>query len=181
MHTSQVGRSLTESFEGFRHHAYRDGVGVLTIGFGHTNAAGGFQFNAGTVITRAQADEILAHDLLTFEPDVAWSFGSHSYSQNQFDACVDLAFNLGGPHYRESQVALCMRAGNPNGAASAFLRYVTAGGRFMQGLANRRHAEVSLFNGHVQHVAALAGVNSDMAVDVAKPDFPPISTPGNLP
>ncbi|MCC2111943.1 MAG: hypothetical protein KDJ16_07910, partial [Hyphomicrobiales bacterium] len=56
-------RSLTEPSEGKRLVAYRDCVGVWTIGYGHTSRAGAPRVSPGMKITEAQADEILSRDL----------------------------------------------------------------------------------------------------------------------
>ncbi|MDR3189754.1 MAG: hypothetical protein LBT80_00940 [Lactobacillaceae bacterium] len=39
MQVGQRGRQLIKEFEGLRLTAYKDDVGVLTIGYGHTNSA----------------------------------------------------------------------------------------------------------------------------------------------
>ena len=52
-----------EDLEGKKLTAYRDVNGVLTIGYGHTNAAGSFKFKKGDTITEEQALEILQEDL----------------------------------------------------------------------------------------------------------------------
>jgi len=52
-----------EDLEGFKTKAYRDENNVLTIGFGHTNATGTFDFDKDTEINREQALKILQDDL----------------------------------------------------------------------------------------------------------------------
>ncbi len=52
-----------EDLEGFSEEAYRDVNGVLTIGFGHTNATGTFEFDEDTKISREKAEAILLADL----------------------------------------------------------------------------------------------------------------------
>ena len=52
-----------EDLEGFNEKAYYDVNGVLTIGFGHTNATKTFAFNEDTVIDREKALAILLADL----------------------------------------------------------------------------------------------------------------------
>ena len=54
---NQAGIDLIKEFEGFRASTYRDSVGVLTIGYGTTAAAGvGITPAIGMTITQAQAD-----------------------------------------------------------------------------------------------------------------------------
>ena len=52
-----------EDLEGFSEEAYKDVNGVLTIGFGHTNATKTFEFDENTKISRAKAEAILLADL----------------------------------------------------------------------------------------------------------------------
>ena len=52
-----------KDLEGLELEAYRDVNNVLTIGYGHTNAAGSFRFKDGDKITAEKALEILEEDL----------------------------------------------------------------------------------------------------------------------
>ncbi|NJM45891.1 MAG: lysozyme [Alkalinema sp. RU_4_3] len=61
-HINEVGLKLLTTFEGCELEAYDDGVGVLTIGYGHT--AGVVE---GMAITQAEAEEFLRQDLEEFE------------------------------------------------------------------------------------------------------------------
>jgi len=57
---NQAGIDLIKEFEGFRASTYRDSVGVLTIGYGTTAAAGvGITPAIGMTITQAQAEAYL--------------------------------------------------------------------------------------------------------------------------
>ena len=51
MRISEEGKQLIRDFEGLRLSAYRDAVGVLTIGYGHTKSV-----RPGQVITRTEAE-----------------------------------------------------------------------------------------------------------------------------
>ena len=73
MNVSPAGREMIEKFEGLRLEAYRDIVGVWTIGYGHT----GPDVTPDRVITKEEADELLSHRLATeFEPGVLHAIGS---------------------------------------------------------------------------------------------------------
>jgi len=63
MRTSVAGRAAIKRREGEKLSAYKDSVGIWTIGVGHTSAAGAPEVKAGMKITAAQSDEILARDL----------------------------------------------------------------------------------------------------------------------
>src|SRR5204862_725991 len=71
MNTTLEGRSLIEAREGVRLKAYRDSVGIWTIGVGHTSAAGPPAVVPGLGLTAAQASDILRQDLAQFARAVA--------------------------------------------------------------------------------------------------------------
>jgi len=140
MKTSAAGRKAIRAREGVVLKAYRDSVGVLTIGVGHTSAAGSPKVTPGLTITATQADEILSRDLAIFEKAVNASV-KVPLSQNEFDALVSLAFNIGAGAFKKSTLVRELNKGNRAAAADQFLRWNKAGGRTLKGLVNRRHAE----------------------------------------
>ena len=119
MQTSERGRALIRQHEGLRLEAYQDPVGVWTIGFGHTSAAGPPAVYKGMRITAAGADEILRTDLRKFEGYVA-SAVKVPLNQNQFDALVSFTFNLGSENLRSSTLLKRLNAGDYFGAADQF-------------------------------------------------------------
>lgn len=95
MKTSQKGIDLIKSFEGLRLVAYQDGGGIWTIGYGHTGKVNGKPITSTTTITNKQAEDLLRQDLERFEKHVE-SYNKHyKFNQNEFDALVSFAFNLG--------------------------------------------------------------------------------------
>ena len=87
---SRKGLALTEQFEGCRLSAYKDQVGVWTIGYGHTEP----DVKPGITITNAQAEALLAQDVKRAESCVN-NLVSVQLTQQEFDALVDFIFNLG--------------------------------------------------------------------------------------
>ncbi len=144
MTTSPAGRAAIRQREGCRLQAYRDGVGVWTIGVGHTGRATPPPVAEGMVISVAEADAFLAADLKPFEAAVNEAVAA-PLAQNAFDACVSLAFNIGAGAFRTSSVARFAAAGRAAAAADAFLLWNRAGGRVVDGLAARRRAERAQF------------------------------------
>lgn len=153
MKTAKAGRDLIESFEGLILGAYDDandrvvqpgdGVrGTLTIGYGHTDAAGPPKVYAGQVITKEEADSILAVDLAAVENDVN-RMVKVPINQNQFDALVSFHFNTGG--LGRSSVLSKLNEHDFQGAADAFLLWNRAQGQVLNGLVRRRKAERALF------------------------------------
>ncbi|WP_157796254.1 LysM peptidoglycan-binding domain-containing protein [Bacillus xiapuensis] len=147
MKTSQRGVNLIKEFEGLRLTAYYDSVGVLTIGYGHTNntaSADKYPVYPGQTITASKAEEILKADLITYENAVN-SYVTYPINQNQFDALVSFSFNLGTGALRTSTLLAKLNAGDVQGAADEFDRWVYAGGQILAGLVRRRAAEKALF------------------------------------
>lgn len=142
--TSDLGINLISSFEGTRLSAYDDGVGVWTIGIGTTIYPNGVKVKRGDTCTTEQAKEYFKHDLNKFESAVNDSVNV-PISQNQFDALVSLAYNIGIGAFDKSTLLRKLNSGDYNGAADQFLRWNKGGGKVMLGLVRRREAERALF------------------------------------
>ena len=140
-HINQEGLELIKVFEGCELKAYRDAVGVLTIGYGST----GGHVKVGMTITRVEAEQLLREDLQRFEVGVDQRLGDTEVTDNQFSAMVSLAFNIGLANFSGSSVLRRILAGNVQGAADAFLMWNKAGGKELKGLTRRRAAERELF------------------------------------
>ena len=122
MKTSPAGRAAIAQREGNKLKAYRDTKGIWTIGVGHTAAAGAPAPKAGMTITAAQSDEILSRDLAGVEAAVN-SAVKVPVSQNQFDAMVSLAFNIGNGGFKKSTIVKRLNAGDVAGAGAAFMMW----------------------------------------------------------
>lgn len=144
MRTNKAGLDLIKRFEGLELTAYVCPAGRLTIGYGHTSAAGEPKVIRGMTITEAQAEEILARDLRVFEKAVDEVI-KVTPTPNQFSAMVSLCYNIGPGAFAGSSVARKLNAGDISGAAEAFMLWVRANGRSVAGLVRRREAEKALF------------------------------------
>ncbi len=144
MQVSTAGINLICSFEGKRLIAYDDGVGVWTIGFGTTIYPNGIKVKRGDTCTTEQAKAYMAHDLKKFESAVN-SAVTMLINQNQFDALVSLAYNIGTGAFKESTLLKKLNAKDYKGAAAQFDVWNKGGGKVMQGLVNRRAVERKLF------------------------------------
>ena len=144
MHVSPSGVDLICNFEGLRLKAYDDGVGVWTIGYGTTKYPNGIRVKKGDTCTLDQAKAYMQNDLKAFEQTVN-SAVKVPLNQNQFDALVSLAYNIGSTAFKNSTLVKRLNEGNYNAAANQFDLWVNAGGKRMQGLVNRRAAERTLF------------------------------------
>lgn len=145
MQISQNGINLIKEFEGLFLKTYDDGVGVLTIGYGHTN-----NVTWGQVINECQAEDLLRSDLNSCCHDVTSLISSgiinFKVNQNMFDALVSFNFNLG-----IGNLITLVRDRDINVVAEKMLLYVNAGGRALQGLVRRRQAERELFLKPIQN------------------------------
>lgn len=139
MNTSQQGIELIKKFEGVRYQAYDDGVGVWTIGVGHTKGV-----VKGDKIDDRQVDEFLRQDLESAEYAVN-SLVKVELRQTQFDALVSLVFNIGSGAFASSTLLKLLNKGRPEMAADQFPRWNMGGGKILLGLTKRRAAERLLF------------------------------------
>ena len=144
MHVSPSGVDLICNFEGLRLKAYDDGVGVWTIGFGTTKYPNGIRVKKGDTCTLDQAKAYMQNDLKSFEQTVNNTV-KVPLNQNQFDALVSLAYNIGSTAFKNSTLVRQLNEGNYKAAANQFNVWVNAGGKRMQGLVNRRATESTLF------------------------------------
>ncbi len=131
-------------FEQCRLEAYWDDDGkVWTIGWGDT----GPDVVKGLVITQAEADKRLGDRLANeFVPGVAATI-KRKAEQCEFDAMVDLAYNIGVAAFKGSTLVRKFNVGDIPGAADEFKRWNKSGGKVLLGLRRRRAADRSRFMG----------------------------------
>lgn len=147
MQTSDKGIALIKGFEGCRLTAYPDpgtGGAPWTIGYGWTYPVDGKPIKPGMKIDQATADRLLKTGLVSDENDVQ-KLVKVKLTQNQFDALVSFAYNVGSRALSTSTLLKKLNAGDNKGAADEFLRWNKAGGKEMPGLTKRRKAEREVF------------------------------------
>ena len=153
MKTSDSGRKFIESFEGLFLQSYDDDndrvvkpgdsiSGTITIGYGHTDAAGPPHVYPGMTIDQTTADSIMAADLASVEIEVN-HLVTAPINQNQFDALVSFQFNTGG--LGRSSALRDINNGNFSHVPADLALWNRANGRVMNGLVRRRKAEGDLF------------------------------------
>lgn len=149
MQTSAQGVAALELEEGIVLRAYRDVVGVWTIGAGLTAASGVVRPVAGMVITRDAASRLTARALREkYEPsvEVAMSVGgvdTRRPSQHAFDAGVSFHWNTGAIR-KASWVARWKEGAARAVVARAFMQWVKGGGKVLPGLVGRRERELAM-------------------------------------
>ena len=144
--------TLVKEFEGLYLKAYRDEVGVWTIGYGITNsdkAITKVTVKAGLKITEKTADNWLEKALnKKYLPKVMKYNNKYKWNQNEIDALVSFAYNIGS-------IDTLTANGTRSRAAIAakMLQYNKAGGKVLNGLTRRRKAERELFLAEVKKKA----------------------------
>ena len=139
MKTSQVGIDLIKKYEGFRSNAYKPvkTEKYFTIGYGHYGA----DVSPAMTITKQQGEELLKKDLEKFEKKVNKYDSTYHWTQNQFDALVSFAYNIGSidqlTDYGKRSIQMI---------SSKIPAYNKAGGKVLQGLVKRRKEEQALFD-----------------------------------
>ena len=138
MKISKAGIDFIIGFEGFSAKACKcvSTEKYYTIGYGHY----GSDVKKDDTITKEEARKLLESDLLSFEKKVSKYDSKYDFNQNEFDALVSFAYNVGnidqltanGTRSRD-KISECM------------LLYNKSGGKVLNGLTKRRKAERELF------------------------------------
>lgn len=143
MKISQNGLNLIKSFEGCRLSAYKCPAGVWTIGYGHTGGV-----KSGQTITKEKADDYLVSDLQRFENHVAKYDSKYHWNQNQFDALVSFAYNIGNIDQLTANGTRTIQQ-----ISEKITSYNKANGAELAGLTRRRKAEKDLFDTPVKETS----------------------------
>ena len=145
MKTSNKGIELLKRFEGLSLKPYKDAIGVATIGYGCTCYKDGTAVKITDIpISNEQAEALLRETLVQYESGVL-ELVRVPLNQNQFDALVCFAYNVGIGNLKKSTLLKRLNDGCYTDAAEQFLRWNRAGGRVLNGLAKRRKLEKELF------------------------------------
>lgn len=183
MKISKQGLDFIKGFESFVPYVYDDLVppvkgkyrewkggkviGMLTIGYGHTDAARHpLKISQGLRITEEQACEILAVDLEECEEQVR-SLLKKPVRQGQWDACVSFTFNCGPRNF--SPIAARINRGDDEAARAAFDLYNKSKGKVLRGLQRRRDGEQALWDEADPAPIAVADTFHPATVDHPEP------------
>jgi lysozyme len=116
---TEKGTQVLVDREGLRTTAYYDSVGVLTIGVGHTSAAGAPEVHEGMTITETEAFEIFDRDNDYFEKIVLDTV-LVPMKTHQFDALASFVFNIGETQWKDSTMLELLNQGDYAGALEQF-------------------------------------------------------------
>jgi lysozyme len=153
---SSAGLDIIKEHEGLMLKAYKDPVGIWTIGYGHTGTAA-----PGQQISETQANALLMADVQTAQNAVRTMITA-PLNQSQFDALVSFTFNLGSGNLQNSTLRKKVNA-NPADPTirTEFMKWVNGGGRLLPGLVKRRQEEADLYFGEVKKkllIIAILGI-----------------------
>lgn len=141
MQYSPKAIAIIEKFEGLRLAPYKDVGGRWTIGYGHLMA----ESEPLTPIDGNEAWHLLSEDLDRTAHGVNLCLFGTPVTQNQFDALVSFAFNVGCEALEHSTLLKLLRAGDAQSAADQLLLWDHCDGEPVPGLLARRQAERTLF------------------------------------
>lgn len=142
MRTSPKGIAFLERHEGVVLKAYRDPVGIWTIGAGLTKASGVVTPKAGMVISKGDASRLLSLALgRNYEPAVARAMPKAL--QHEFDGGVSFHWNTGAIG-RASWVKSWRAKAPWDKIADGLRAWRKGGGKVLPGLVRRREEEYKL-------------------------------------
>lgn len=129
--------------EGYRGDAYKDAVGVPTVGYGETK---GVTMKSKTTPDRALVQ--LLSSANSHADDIRQCIKVPLH-QHEFDAYVSLAYNIGAKNFCRSTLVKKLNTRDYPGACTEIRRWNRAGGKVLPGLVNRREKEYRMCMGEV--------------------------------
>ena len=145
MKISNKGLELIKEFEGFSANAYLCPAKIPTIGYGNTFWEDGRKVRIGEQISKSKALELLEFVANKDFADKIFPLIKVQINQNQFDAMVSLAYNIGVGAFSNSTLLKRVNAKDFIGAGNEFLKWDNSGGKPLLGLTRRRQREKELF------------------------------------
>lgn len=145
---SGAGLELIKQSEGFSSTPYQDVAGYWTAGFGHKLSQSEIsQYVPNGTPVSVPYTTILSwlYEDTKSAQDAINSLVKVPLTSNQFNALVDLVYNIGAGAFASSTLLRELNAGNYSGAAGQFLVWDYAGGTQNAGLEARRKREQTLF------------------------------------
>ena len=145
MKISNKGLELIKEFEGFSANAYLCPAKIPTIGYGNTFWEDGRKVRIGEQISKSKALELLEFVANKDFADKIFPLIKVQINQNQFDAMVSLAYNIGVGAFSNSTLLKRVNAKDFIGAGNEFLKWDKSAGKPLLGLTRRRQREKELF------------------------------------
>lgn len=155
MKISNKGLAIIKKYEGCHLTAYKCPAGVPTIGYGHTSGV-----KMGQTITQEQAEAYLKQDVAAAEKNVNSFDSTYHWNQNQFDALVSFAYNLGSINQLTANGTRTITQ-----IAEKIPAYCKSGGKTLNGLVKRRAEELELFNTPISGQTTLQAAEAKQTVN----------------
>ncbi len=140
MTPSQRCLDLIKSFENCKLTAYLDQAGIPTIGYGSTGPG----IELGVTWSQSQANMALVARCNAIG-SILNGCVRPTLTQNEFDALVSLCYNIGQGAFRGSKLLKAINTRDEEGIKQEWLSWDHIKGVVVQGLLNRREAELELF------------------------------------
>jgi lysozyme len=134
------GINLIKDFEKLSLKSYRDSGGTWTVGYGHT----GPDVGRWTRVSKRKANRLLEEDVSATERAVADALRVKT-TQNQFNAMVSLAFNVGVTNFKQSTLLRLHNKKAFSSASREFIKWSKVNGKTSQGLLIRRRREANIY------------------------------------
>jgi GH24 family phage-related lysozyme (muramidase) len=144
---SQDGAEFIARFESFVPNLYNDSEGHCTVGYGHLVHLQNCNFVEASEkpflngISEAEGLQYFRSDLAIYEQAVNRSV-TVPLAQNQYDALVSFAFNVGPNGFANSDLVLYLNQGNYSAVPEQMMLWTNFGD---PGLTRRREFEITLF------------------------------------
>ena len=144
-----AGQNFLSSSEGVKYTAYKDSVGVWTIGRGITYYEDGSRVKQGDVISKEREHRLFLNTVKGYV-DAVNRLVTANLTQNQFNALVSLCYNIGIQNFSGSRVLKLVNK-NPsdpnirNAIASWNKGRIKGRLVVLKGLVNRRQKEADLY------------------------------------
>lgn len=143
---NEEGVDLITKWEGLRLKPYLCSAGVPTIGYGSTRYADGRKVKLTDAPISKEMALLLFEKTITIYEDAVDVYTRDDISQNQFNALVSFAYNLGNQALKNSTLLKKVNA-NPKDIkiADEFKKWVNCNGKRVEGLVNRREDEIKMY------------------------------------
>lgn len=138
--------AIIKEFEGLYLKAYRDPVGIPTIGYGTIRYPSGKRVQMGQTCSKKQAEEWLAWEINDVIIEPMTEAIKVKVTNNQACALISFCYNLGVGAFKKSTLLKRLNRKEPSArVGDEFNKWVYAGGKKLKGLVRRRKAERELF------------------------------------
>lgn len=139
MKLDKEGKEHLIAEEGLRLKAYKDSVGIWTIGVGNTYYEDGSKVKQGDTITKERAATLLDKVVKSFEDNLN-KVVKVPLTQNQYNALFSFSYNIGQSAFNGSTLLKLLNSGKYKEASEQFIKWTK-----QKELTNRRIREKALF------------------------------------